>query len=81
MWSCPRCGARNGRDAEHCAQCGMPSPFHDGGTTKTIDIPQSEADARAEAPRRRVSLPWVAVVGAVVLVLAIVLLAVVVLTG
>lgn len=78
MWSCPRCGARNGRDAEHCGRCGMPSPLRDGGTTKTIDIPMSESD-EPRAVSGRSSLSWVAIVAAVVVLLGLLLLAVVVL--
>lgn len=79
MWSCPRCGARNGRDAEHCARCGMPTPLGDGGTTKTMDVPP--IDAEPPVRERRASLPWVAIVVAVVFLLAIALLAVAVLIG
>lgn len=77
MWRCPRCGARNDRAAAHCGQCGMPSPFEDGGTTKTIDVP----DVRPEPPRRGASLSWVVVVALALVLLALLLIAVVALAG
>jgi uncharacterized membrane protein YvbJ len=78
MWRCARCGARNSRQAAHCGQCGMPSPFADGGRTRTIDIPEIEP----EPPRRQSSsLPWI-VVGVVTLILlALLVVAVVALSG
>lgn len=77
MWRCARCGARNSRQAAHCGQCGMPSPFEDGGRTRTIDIPEIEP----ELPRRRSSLPWI-IIGVVTLILlALLVVAVVALSG
>jgi hypothetical protein len=59
----------------------MPSPLRDGGTTKTMDIPTDESNARANAPRGRAPLQWVAIIAAVVVLLGMLLLAVVVLIG
>lgn len=70
MWSCPRCGRRNDRAVTHCGKCGMPSPFEDGGTTMTMDVPPIEPDRPSRA---RATLPW-----AVIAVVAVVLLGILV---
>jgi hypothetical protein len=57
----------------------MLSPLRDGGTTKTMDIPTDESAARPTKPRGRASLPWVAIIAAVVVLLGMLVLAVVVL--
>ena len=79
MWRCARCGARNSRQVTHCGQCGMPSPFEDGGQTKTIDIPEVEP----EPERRRLpsSLPWVVIGVVTAILLVLLVLAVVALLG
>lgn len=78
MWRCPRCGARNDRAVAHCGQCGMPNPFEDGGSTKTIDVPE----VRTEPPRRRgTSLSWVVVAVLVLALVAVLLIAVVALAS
>lgn len=77
MWRCARCGARNNRDVDHCGQCGMPSPFGDGGHTKTIDIP----DVEPERPARRSSPSGVAILVGVVAVVVILLVVVVAVSG
>lgn len=74
MWSCPRCGQRNDRAVSHCRQCGMPTPFEDGGTTKTIDVPPAADDRPSRA---RATLPWAAIAIAAAALLAILLFAVV----
>lgn len=78
MWRCARCGARNSREAGHCGQCGMPSPFGDGGQTKTMDIPAIEPE-----PERRStsSLPWFLVGAVTLLLLALLVIAVVAMSG
>lgn len=79
MWRCARCGARNSRQAAHCGRCGMPSPFEDGGQTKTIDIPEIEPEP--ERQQQSSSLAWM-VIGAVTLILlALLVVAVVALSG
>lgn len=65
MWRCARCGARNSRQVAHCGQCGMPSPFEDGGQTQTIDIPEVEPEPVRQPST---SLPWV-IIGVVTVVL------------
>ena len=77
MWRCARCGARSSREASHCGRCGMPSPFEDGGETRTIDIPE----IAPEPPRQQTSLPWIVIGVAVVLLLALLLIAVAALSG
>lgn len=77
MWRCPRCSARNDRVESHCGQCGMPSPFEDGGHTRTIDVPE----IRTEPPRRRVSLSWVVVAAIALVLFALLLIAVVALAS
>lgn len=77
MWRCARCGARNSRQVAHCGQCGMPSPFEDGGQTETIDIPEIEP----EPPRRQSSLPWVVIGVAALLLLALLVIAIAALSG
>ena len=79
MWRCPRCGSRNSRAAEHCGTCGMPNPFGDGGSTKTIDIPPESGRKPEPEPSR--SLPWLTIGLAVLGLLAIIVLAVAVLAG
>lgn len=77
MWRCARCGARNSRQVAHCGQCGMPSPFEDGGQTETIDIPEIEP----EPPRQQSSLPWVVIGVAALLLLALLVIAIAALSG
>ena len=77
MWRCARCGARNSRQVAHCGQCGMPSPFEDGGQTKTIDIPEIEPEPEG----RPSSLPWVVIGAVTLLLLALLVIAVVALSG
>lgn len=77
MWRCARCGARNSRRVAHCGQCGMPSPFEDGGQTKTIDIPEIEP----EPERRQSSLPWLVIGAMTLLLLALLAIAVIALSG
>lgn len=77
MWRCARCGARNTRQVAHCSQCGMPSPFEDGGQTKTIDIPEVEP----EPARKQSSLPWIVIGVVALLLLALLVIAVVALSG
>jgi uncharacterized membrane protein YvbJ len=79
MWRCPRCGARNTRDADHCGSCGMPNPFGDGGSTKTIDIPPEST--RPPEPEPSPRLPWIAIALAVLGLLAIVVVAIAILAG
>lgn len=75
MWRCARCGTRNQRTADHCGSCGMPNPFGDGGSTRTMDIPADAARrSRPEPePEPRPGLPWLtialAVLGIVLLLL------------
>lgn len=78
MWRCPRCGARNTRAVTHCHQCGMASPFDDGGRTQTMDMP---ALPPPEPPRRRRAVPWAIVTVLVVLLLIFVLVAIVALAS
>lgn len=78
MWKCARCGARNDRQAVHCARCGMASPFADDDRTRTIDIPALEPEV-PERPAAPVS--WIVVAAAVVGVLALLVVALVAITG
>lgn len=80
MWRCPRCGARNNRAADHCGSCGMPNPFGDGGTTKTIDIPP-ESTGPPEPEPSGGGLPWLTIALAVLGLLAIIAVAIAILTG
>lgn len=52
----------------------MPTPFEDGGTTKTIDVPPAADDRPSRA---RATLPWAAIAIAAAVLLAILLFAVV----
>ncbi len=79
MWRCPRCGARNTRAVDHCGDCGMPNPFGDGGSTKTIDIPPEST--RPREPEPSTGLPWLTIGVAVVVLLAIFVLAIAILAG
>ena len=78
MWRCARCGTRNSRNDDHCAQCGMASPFRDSHETKTIDVPGPATERERSAAPSRSWLPIVVGVGAVVIVA---LFVVMVLTG
>jgi hypothetical protein len=55
----------------------MPSPFEDGGQTKTIDIPEIEPEPEG----RPSSLPWVVIGAVTLLLLALLVIAVVALSG
>ena len=79
MWRCPRCGTRNNRVVDHCGNCGMPNPFGDGGSTKTIDIPPEST--RPPEPEAATPLPWVTITIAVIGLLLIIVLAFAILTG
>lgn len=79
MWRCPRCGTRNTRAVDHCGNCGMPNPFGDGGSTKTIDIPPESTGPSDPEPSP--GLPWVTIAIAVIGVLTIVALAIAILAG
>jgi uncharacterized membrane protein YvbJ len=79
MWRCARCGARNSREAGHCGQCGMPSPFDDGGHTKTIDVPPITTEPSREEPSS--PLPWVIIGVVTVLLLVLLVVAVVALAS
>jgi hypothetical protein len=56
----------------------MPSPFEDGGQTRTIDVP----GIKPEPPRRQSSsVPWMIIGVASLILLALLVVAVVALSG
>lgn len=78
MWRCARCGARNDRQAAHCARCGMASPFADDDRTRPIDVPAPEPE---QPDRHASSVSWIVVAVAVVGLLALLVVALIALAG